>query len=284
MCARERAASAGWPIVHIGPPAVHRLRAGRATRSDRCAGTLDARSAAPSPSGARQPEVAVPPIDAAPEGDRRAPRPGHDQRSGSARRGAAAGRGRGLPSCSTRPISGRSGGAGRARRWCCWTRAAVDRCARAGLARRGRVVAVLDRAAPTRVWEQALAVGAERVVVLPEDESWLVSAADRGRGGASPGRAGARRGRWPRRRRRLGAGGRGGGHRGPRGAARPAGRLRPAGRRPGSRAGRRGRRRAAVAGGRRRRRSGARPPRCTPRCRRPVVGGRGAAELGAAVL
>src|SRR3954447_9407990 len=35
---------------------------------------------------------------------------------------------------------------------------AADWCARAGLARRGRVLVLLARSAPTRVWEQALAV------------------------------------------------------------------------------------------------------------------------------
>ena len=38
------------------------------------------------------------------------------------------------------------------------------------------VVVLLTGSAPTRVWELALAIGAERVVVLPEDEAWLVSA------------------------------------------------------------------------------------------------------------
>jgi secretion/DNA translocation related CpaE-like protein len=54
--------------------------------------------------------------------------------------------------------------------------AAVESCARAGLARRGGVVVVSTGAAPPRVWEHALAVGAERIVVLPEYEAWLVSA------------------------------------------------------------------------------------------------------------
>lgn len=49
-------------------------------------------------------------------------------------------------------------------------------CARAGLPRRGGVVVVLAAAAPPGLWEQALAVGAERVVVLPAQESWLVTA------------------------------------------------------------------------------------------------------------
>lgn len=54
--------------------------------------------------------------------------------------------------------------------------AALGWCARAGLTRRAGVVVVLSRAAPPSVWEQALALGAERVAVLPDQESWLVRA------------------------------------------------------------------------------------------------------------
>jgi secretion/DNA translocation related CpaE-like protein len=63
---------------------------------------------------------------------------------------------------------------------------AVGWCARAGLGRRGRVLVLLTRSAPTRVWEQALAVGAERVVVLPEQEAWLVTALTEAAEGSHP--------------------------------------------------------------------------------------------------
>ncbi|HVH23090.1 MAG TPA: septum site-determining protein Ssd [Pseudonocardia sp.] len=53
--------------------------------------------------------------------------------------------------------------------------AAIDRCAELGLDRRGQVVVVLTRPVPPEVLEQALVVGAERVVMLPEDELWLVN-------------------------------------------------------------------------------------------------------------
>ena len=44
---------------------------------------------------------------------------------------------------------------------------------------------LLTGSAPTRVWELALAIGAERVVVLPEDEAWLVSALNEAAEGSS---------------------------------------------------------------------------------------------------
>jgi secretion/DNA translocation related CpaE-like protein len=53
---------------------------------------------------------------------------------------------------------------------------AAQRCAASGLPRRGGVVVAVRGAPPPEVWQQAVAVGAEHVVSLPEAESWLVSA------------------------------------------------------------------------------------------------------------
>jgi secretion/DNA translocation related CpaE-like protein len=49
-------------------------------------------------------------------------------------------------------------------------------CARAGLARRPKVVVVSRGDPPDGLWRQAVAVGAEQVVALPEGEAWLVAA------------------------------------------------------------------------------------------------------------
>lgn len=53
---------------------------------------------------------------------------------------------------------------------------AADRCAPAGLPRRGGVVVAVRGEPPPAVWRQAVAVGAEHVIALPEAESWLVAA------------------------------------------------------------------------------------------------------------
>lgn len=65
----------------------------------------------------------------------------------------------------------------------------AQRCARSRLARRDRVVVAVRGEPPPPVWEQAVAVGAENVVSLPDAEPWLVSALaeateDRGGSGA----------------------------------------------------------------------------------------------------
>jgi secretion/DNA translocation related CpaE-like protein len=64
--------------------------------------------------------------------------------------------------------------------------AAARSCAEGGLSRRRGVVVTVRGAPPPSVWQQAVAVGAEHVVSLPEAESWLVAAlaeaADGGRG------------------------------------------------------------------------------------------------------
>jgi secretion/DNA translocation related CpaE-like protein len=54
--------------------------------------------------------------------------------------------------------------------------AAAERCARAGLPRRGEVVLAVRGEPEAAVWRHAVAVGAEHVVALPEAESWLVAA------------------------------------------------------------------------------------------------------------
>lgn len=54
--------------------------------------------------------------------------------------------------------------------------AAAALCQDAGLARREALVLVSPPSPPPEVWQQAVAIGAERVVELPEAESWLVSA------------------------------------------------------------------------------------------------------------
>lgn len=63
---------------------------------------------------------------------------------------------------------------------------AAHRCAQNGLPRRTGVIVAVRGAPPPTVWEQAVAVGAENVVSLPEAESWLVAAlaeaAEGGRG------------------------------------------------------------------------------------------------------
>ena len=66
---------------------------------------------------------------------------------------------------------------------------AAGRCARAGLARRERVVVLARGEPPEELWRHAVAVGAEHVIALPEAESWLVSAlADAAEGAAHRGR------------------------------------------------------------------------------------------------
>ena len=53
---------------------------------------------------------------------------------------------------------------------------AAERCAAAGLPRRGAVV-VVARGEPTSdLWRHAVAIGAEHVVTLPDGEGWLVAA------------------------------------------------------------------------------------------------------------
>ncbi|HEY1971049.1 MAG TPA: septum site-determining protein Ssd [Pseudonocardia sp.] len=53
---------------------------------------------------------------------------------------------------------------------------AARACAAAGLARRQRVVVVSRGDPSAELWPQAVAVGAEHVIALPEAESWLVTA------------------------------------------------------------------------------------------------------------
>ncbi|MCW2717594.1 septum site-determining protein Ssd [Pseudonocardia sp.] len=53
---------------------------------------------------------------------------------------------------------------------------AAERCAVAGLPRRGGVVVAASGAPPPDAWRHAVAVGAEHVVSLPEAEAWLVAA------------------------------------------------------------------------------------------------------------
>jgi secretion/DNA translocation related CpaE-like protein len=66
--------------------------------------------------------------------------------------------------------------------------AAARACADAGLPRRRGVVVAVCGAPSPPVWEQAVAVGAEHVVSLPEAESWLVAAlADAVEGGRGDG-------------------------------------------------------------------------------------------------
>jgi secretion/DNA translocation related CpaE-like protein len=66
---------------------------------------------------------------------------------------------------------------------------AARACADSGLPRRRSVVVAVRGAPPPAVWEQAVAVGAENVVSVPEAESWLVAAlaeaAEGGRGGGA---------------------------------------------------------------------------------------------------
>jgi len=54
--------------------------------------------------------------------------------------------------------------------------AAAQACARAGLARRQRVVVVSRGEPPGDLWQHAVLVGAEHVIALPEAEGWLVAA------------------------------------------------------------------------------------------------------------
>jgi secretion/DNA translocation related CpaE-like protein len=67
--------------------------------------------------------------------------------------------------------------------------AAARMCADSGLPRRRGVVVAVRGAPPPAVWEQAVAVGADNVVSLPEAEAWLVAAlaeaAEGGRGGGA---------------------------------------------------------------------------------------------------
>jgi secretion/DNA translocation related CpaE-like protein len=64
--------------------------------------------------------------------------------------------------------------------------AAARQCAESGLPRRGGVVVTVRGEPAATVWQQAVAVGAEHVVSLPEAESWLMAAlaeaAEGGRG------------------------------------------------------------------------------------------------------
>lgn len=53
---------------------------------------------------------------------------------------------------------------------------AAAHCARNGLPRRGRVVVAVRGEPPPGVWQQAVAIGAEHVVSLPDAEPWLVAA------------------------------------------------------------------------------------------------------------
>lgn len=67
--------------------------------------------------------------------------------------------------------------------------AAARRCAAAGLPRRGALVVAVRGAPPPDVWQQAVAVGAEHVVALPDAEPWLVAAlAEAAEGGTRGGR------------------------------------------------------------------------------------------------
>lgn len=54
--------------------------------------------------------------------------------------------------------------------------AAARHCTRSGLPRRGGVVVAVRGEPPPSVWREAVAVGAEHVVSLPQAESWLVAA------------------------------------------------------------------------------------------------------------
>ncbi|GEL18245.1 septum site-determining protein Ssd [Pseudonocardia asaccharolytica] len=66
---------------------------------------------------------------------------------------------------------------------------AAQRCARGRMPRRDSVVVAVRGEPPPTVWEQAVAVGAEHVVSLPDAEPWLVSAfaeAAEGARGAGP--------------------------------------------------------------------------------------------------
>ena len=161
-------------VVHIGLVAVHRAADGGCREAGRGGHPVVAGL-----SGTRQQEVAVHPIDAHRTGDagRRALSMISDPELLEAvlRLAAAAG-------CELQ----RSPDLGQARRALAECpagaagRAAVGWCARAGLARRGRVLVLLTRSAPTRVWEQALAVGAERVVVAARAGGLAGHRADRG--------------------------------------------------------------------------------------------------------
>ncbi|WP_084211797.1 septum site-determining protein Ssd [Pseudonocardia acaciae] len=66
---------------------------------------------------------------------------------------------------------------------------AAQNCARAGLARRPRVVVVSRGQTADGLWQHAVAIGAEQVVELPDGEAWLVSAlADAAEGVSNRGR------------------------------------------------------------------------------------------------
>lgn len=54
--------------------------------------------------------------------------------------------------------------------------AAAHHCTRSGLPRRGGVVVAVRGEPPPAIWREAVAVGAEHVVSLPQAESWLVAA------------------------------------------------------------------------------------------------------------
>jgi secretion/DNA translocation related CpaE-like protein len=67
--------------------------------------------------------------------------------------------------------------------------ASAGGCARAGLARRSRVIVVSRGEPPGGLWQHAVAVGAEHVIELPDGEGWLVSAlADAAEGVVNRGR------------------------------------------------------------------------------------------------
>ncbi|MCX6466482.1 MAG: septum formation initiator, partial [Pseudonocardiales bacterium] len=53
---------------------------------------------------------------------------------------------------------------------------AARQCTQAGLPRRGGVIVAARGEPPPAVWQQAVAVGAEHVVSLPDAERWLVAA------------------------------------------------------------------------------------------------------------
>jgi secretion/DNA translocation related CpaE-like protein len=66
---------------------------------------------------------------------------------------------------------------------------AAQHCANAALPRRGEVVVAVRGEPAPQVWQHAVAVGAVKVVSLPEAESWLVAALTEAAEGARPGGA-----------------------------------------------------------------------------------------------
>lgn len=63
---------------------------------------------------------------------------------------------------------------------------AAQQCAQAGLPRRGDVVVAVRGEPPPAVWRDAVAVGAQHVISLPQAESWLVGALTEATEGAHP--------------------------------------------------------------------------------------------------